>query len=235
MKSIFAMSWVALSCGCVGCQSESGGSSGSQSTLGPSNDAGSPAPTTSEPAPSASGTTTSGATTAVADAAAPESSSAAVTAPGVCCDTSEPAGCADVRSCVCNDWQQQDCCSQWSTFCEVTAEQKCGAAPGCADLPATSSTSGDGGADKGACCTAHDTPGCADPSIEQCICGLLPDCCTLKWDATCVQLVNEKHCESGVRTCVCDTWQQGTCCTTEWTSFCQTVAEEKCMALPGCG
>jgi hypothetical protein len=37
-----------------------------------------------------------------------------------------------VRECVCNEWEQSTCCEQeWTDFCAITAEAKCGASPPC--------------------------------------------------------------------------------------------------------
>jgi len=135
---------------------------------------------------------------------------------------------ASVRTCVCTDWQQDQCCTgTWDTFCQVTAEEKCQAEP-CAGADA-------GAPSTDACCAEKATPGCSNSALESCICALLPDCCTTAWDAVCVQLVQEKHCESGVRPCVCQDWQQPSCCDTQWTSFCEITAEQKCGATAGCG
>lgn len=134
-----------------------------------------------------------------------------------------------VRKCVCEDWEQSDCCSgTWSTFCQVTAQEKCQAAPAC---PAAEPVGGDG---QGSCCEARNAPGCSDAAVEECVCALVPDCCSAQWDAVCVQLVNERFCEDGVRECVCEEWMQGDCCSDRWTSFCAITAEEKCGAGPSC-
>lgn len=136
-----------------------------------------------------------------------------------------------VSRCVCEEWEQADCCgAQWDTFCQVTAEEKC-EAKRCSTDP----LSGDAGTKKGVCCQAGTEAGCSDPSVEECICALVPDCCTDKWDAICAQLVREKHCEPGVRQCVCEEWQQANCCEAAWTGFCAITAEEKCSAEPECG
>jgi hypothetical protein len=151
---------------------------------------------------------------------------------GSCCKTADCQPDA-VKTCVCTTWQQDQCCTgPWDTFCQTTAEEKCQAEHCGTD---TSPPTPDGGQIvKGACCAVHNTPGCADAPTEQCICALLPDCCTKTWDSVCVQLVREKHCEDGVRTCVCTTWQQSSCCDTEWNDACALVAENKCGAQPSC-
>jgi hypothetical protein len=150
---------------------------------------------------------------------------------GMDCCTAKSCQSDAVQACVCTEWQQADCCSgEWTTFCQATAEQKCHAKHCLPDPPPT-----DGGTvEKGACCATHSSGGCAEDAVEKCICALLPDCCTKAWDSVCVQLVREKHCEDGVRTCVCETWQQGSCCDTQWTNVCAIVAEDKCGAKPSC-
>ena len=127
-----------------------------------------------------------------------------------------------VTQCLCVEWQQAACCdTQWDTFCQVTAEEKCSAEPCTAGVN-----------QKGPCDEPGSVAGCNDPATEQCVCELLPDCCTDAWDAVCAQLVNEFHCQEGVRPCVCEEWEQATCCNTQWTDFCTITAEEKCGATP---
>jgi hypothetical protein len=151
---------------------------------------------------------------------------------GTDCCTAKSCQTDAVQACVCTQWQQADCCSgEWTTFCQTTAEQKCQARH-C--LPDPTPTDDGGTIEKGACCATHSTGGCADMAVETCICALLPDCCSKAWDSVCVQLVREKHCEDGVRKCVCETWQQASCCDTQWTDVCGIVAEDKCGAAPSC-
>ena len=151
---------------------------------------------------------------------------------GACCKTADCQPDA-VKTCVCTQWQQGQCCTdKWDTFCQTTAEEKCQAEK-CATDPSPLTPDG-GNIVKGACCATHTTPGCDDSAVETCICALLSDCCTKQWDSVCVQLVREKHCEDGVRTCVCDQWQQSSCCDTQWTNACGLIAESKCGAQPSC-
>ena len=103
---------------------------------------------------------------------------------------------------------------------------------------------GSGGADApaligvGSCCTAHDTPGCGNADLQVCVCEQLPSCCTDKWDAACTFIVTQKHCQPGIRECVCgsasDQWGQAQCCAQRWSNTCDEVAETKCGAEPGC-
>jgi hypothetical protein len=93
----------------------------------------------------------------------------------------------------------------------------------------------DGGeATKGLCCYAHSTPGCADPAVEQCVCSMLPECCSKAWGPACEQFIREERCEPDVRGCVCQAWKVATCCDTEWTQACTTSAIERCNANPIC-
>jgi hypothetical protein len=137
-----------------------------------------------------------------------------------------------VQTCVCTTWNQSQCCSgTWDIFCQATAEEKC-QAPHCTVPPPTGDA--DAGGPQGSCCATHATSGCSDPAIQSCVCGLLADCCTNGWDDVCVQLVAEEHCATGVRDCVCTTWQQSSCCDTAWTDECRIVAEQKCGAPATC-
>jgi len=52
------------------------------------------------------------------------------------------------------------------------------------DLPPPGPTPSSGSA--GSCCSEHWGGGCEAPSVESCVCGLDPKCCTDSWDATCV-------------------------------------------------
>lgn len=159
-------------------------------------------------------------------AGVPANSGGAAGAGGHCCATKDCQPTA-VQTCVCTDWHQGQCCTgAWDAICQTTAEQKCNA-PHCAVDPGVDPS-------KGACCATHASGGCADGATEQCVCGLLPDCCSKAWDAVCVQLVRERHCEPGVRDCVCKTWEQSTCCDSSWTNTCHLVAEDKCGAKPSC-
>jgi hypothetical protein len=171
---------------------------------------------------------------AASSGGAPSGGAATLPDGGTCCATAD---CQpqDVKTCVCTQWQQSQCCSgTWDTFCQTTAEEKCNAEK-CVTTTVPPEPTPDGGhIVKGACCAVHATPGCDDTPTEQCICKLLGDCCTKQWDSVCVQLVREKHCEDGVRDCVCTTWQQQSCCDTSWTMACSLVATSKCGAQPAC-
>jgi hypothetical protein len=148
-----------------------------------------------------------------------------------CCESPGGPGCrsAAIDECVCEIWQQADCCSgEWNEFCQITASEKCKG-------PAVCARDGGTAAVRGACCAAHEGSGCDDPDVEACVCDLLPDCCSGNWDFLCAQIVAEKRCEPGVRECVCEEWEQMTCCEEQWTAFCGITAEAKCGASPRCG
>lgn len=44
------------------------------------------------------------------------------------------------------------------------------------------------------CCQAHDTPGCADPEVEACVCAQNSYCCEMQWDDVCVAQVEQFGC-----------------------------------------
>jgi len=56
------------------------------------------------------------------------------------------------------------------------------------------STGTDGGAAADDCCTAHDGPGCADATIEACVCAQDDLCCSSSWDDVCVSEVASFGC-----------------------------------------
>lgn len=91
----------------------------------------------------------------------------------------------------------------------------------------------------GPCCEVHDGPGCQDPETTACVCELIPECCTVGWTEACTVVVIQKHCEPGVRECVCGSgdgqWQlQATCCMGDWSNLCSSTAVQKCGAAETC-
>lgn len=90
----------------------------------------------------------------------------------------------------------------------------------------------------GSCCSASALPGCNDAALRACVCEREPRCCSEAWDETCTRLVKEKHCQSGVRDCVCGfgegQWQQVSCCQGGWNDSCESVARIKCEAKTDC-
>jgi len=53
---------------------------------------------------------------------------------------------------------------------------------------------GDPPAGEGDCCVGHETPGCADMAIAECVCAQDDFCCTSVWDDLCASLVVENGC-----------------------------------------
>jgi len=93
--------------------------------------------------------------------------------------------------------------------------------------------------DLGPCCEAHDGPGCQDQATAECVCSVIPSCCTDRWEEACAIMVTQKHCEAGIRDCVCgdgaDQWQlDSQCCMGDWSALCQSTAVQKCVAKDSC-
>jgi hypothetical protein len=93
--------------------------------------------------------------------------------------------------------------------------------------------------DLGPCCEAHEGPGCQDQATAECVCAMIPGCCTGNWEEACAIMATQKHCEPGVRSCVCgsgpEEWQlQDQCCMGEWSALCQSTAVQKCGAKDSC-
>jgi hypothetical protein len=63
-----------------------------------------------------------------------------------------------------------NCCThEWSSLCSDIANNSCNACD---------SSYVD-------CCKPNGTPGCGQPEISQCVCGIDPNCCFGIWDLTC--------------------------------------------------
>ena len=154
--------------------------------------------------------------------------------PGACCEPSGGPGCADttIQACVCA--VDAACCDvAWDDICVAEVDGF-----GC----------GTCGASLDDCCTATAAPGCADGSIEACVCGEDPICCDTAWDEICVAEVDGLGCgvcpaspggcctsgsgpgcaDALVEACVCAT--DPVCCDTAWDELC--VAEVDDL---GCG
>jgi hypothetical protein len=90
------------------------------------------------------------------------------------------------------------------------------------------------------CCEAHGGAGCADATIQDCVCQQVPSCCQSAWDLVCVELVSSLSCgsckgdcctstsvtgcnDSAIEACVCkgDTG----CCDDHWDDFCVTLVD----------
>jgi len=112
-----------------------------------------------------------------------------LTAPCVCaqtcpsaatgnCFTPHPTpGCQDPTCCAAVCQVDSFCCTTtWDGQCAVIAGSVCQPPP-----PVNC-----GAAGLGDCFVAHSTPGCNVPSCCSSVCELLPTCCSVTWDATCV-------------------------------------------------
>jgi hypothetical protein len=105
----------------------------------------------------------------------------------------------------------------------------------------------DCGADCGLdCCIQRSEGGCEDPTIEACVCGIDPVCCSGDlWDeycttiarnycdapcsSSCCQTSASPSCEdSVVSACVCAL--DATCCSTAWDADCVNLAIDECAA-----
>ncbi len=99
---------------------------------------------------------------------------------GDCCDVGLSPGCESlaVQDCVCA--VDPFCCADaWDEQCVADVFLfECGMCPG-----GTSS-----------CCAADGSPGCADGTVQQCVCGQDPACCIDGWDFQCVQEVDMLGC-----------------------------------------
>lgn len=93
-----------------------------------------------------------------------------------CCASSAEPGCEDasVQACVCA--LDDTCCTDaYDEQCSRLAQTSCQLI--CEPPPPESD-----------CCTVSDVPGCQQPEVNECVCGLVPFCCNASFDATCVDL-----------------------------------------------
>jgi hypothetical protein len=100
--------------------------------------------------------------------------------PGSCCSAHFLLGCddPDIESCVCG--KDDYCCMVgWDNVCAKNVE-----AFGC----------GVCNPPKENCCAVHESRGCSDYKVEQCVCASDMFCCLVEWDATCVKKVGLKNC-----------------------------------------
>ncbi|MBW2458903.1 MAG: hypothetical protein JRI68_30670 [Deltaproteobacteria bacterium] len=51
-----------------------------------------------------------------------------------------------------------------------------------------------GGTAGGDCCDTHDTPGCGETTVQDCVCAQDSYCCDTEWDGTCVAEVDQFGC-----------------------------------------
>lgn len=108
---------------------------------------------------------------------------------GDCCEPGDGTGCGDavVSDCVCAD--DAYCCeSAWDELCvaEVTS-LGCGA---CGGVRPAGLDVADG------CCAVHETSGCNDAAISDCVCANDPYCCLVQWDQVCVDAIAQYGCGS---------------------------------------
>ena len=185
---------------------------------------------------------------------------------GDCCAANGTPGCDQpaVSACVCQ--QNPFCCmGPWSPACADIAFLQCGAAcqpecavaEDCAPSPdpcviavcqapgvcAYRSNPDCFGVDS--CCSYHPTPGCDDPAVSDCVCGMYPDCCDVEWmphcaemalgacgavcayDGPCCQANSSPGCEDpSVSACVCAI--DAMCCTESWMPHCADIAAVEC-------
>jgi hypothetical protein len=131
-------------------------------------------------------------------------------AEGPCCAAGQGPGCLEdpVQDCVCA--QLPDCCSTlWGDECVAAVDLLgCGM---CGEPPP-----------KGECCQSHMDGGCIDPEVEQCVCGLAPDCCDV-WTEECVQIVELGGCG------MCGGGDKGECCVANLEPGCTTPEVEACV------
>ena len=101
------------------------------------------------------------------------------------------------------------------------------------------------------CCTPHDSPGCLDPEVEACVCGMDPFCCNNNWDGLCASEADQCGSCSGnccaanntpgcdaeeVEQCVCKTLPN--CCDVKWDAYCASAVKSlgcgSCSCMPDC-
>jgi len=107
-----------------------------------------------------------------------------------CCEANVEIGCnqPDVQECVCDN-DPFCCATEWDASCVEQAFNSC--ALNC-DAPAT------GGSPSALnCCTAHQSLGCEDPEITDCVCDSDPFCCESQWDDICA--ISASTCGSDCR------------------------------------
>lgn len=99
-----------------------------------------------------------------------------VTSDNSCCEASDSPGCNEpsVLSCLCAI--DSVCCTgSFDEVCVQEAIAECGAQ---CEQPEPTST----------CCEAAPEPGCLDETVEACVCGIDPTCCTSTFDQNCANL-----------------------------------------------
>jgi hypothetical protein len=140
---------------------------------------------------------------------------------GNCCLANGTPGCADVTCCKTICVTDPFCCDlEWDGLCAVQAQQDCDCSGGVC------------GPGNGNCCVANGTPGCADETCCNIVCGADPYCCDVEWDGQCTeQALGLCDCSAGV--CGPD---NGNCCFANGTPGCEDAAccNTVCGADPFC-
>lgn len=138
----------------------------------------------------------------------------------MCCDPSDQPGCAEdpgLETCVCA--LDGYCCdTAWDGQCVDLAQSDC--ALECVVAPG------------GDCCSAHGSPGCDDPPVEDCVCALDAYCCDNEWDGICVSEAQYACMDD----CGLPPPDMGDCCMPQPGPGCgdMVVSECTCMIDSGC-
>lgn len=169
---------------------------------------------------------------------------------GDCMRTNDSPLCQDPSCCniVCT-YDPLCCRDVWDNDCAVLAITTCGVPDSEPDWNCPC---------LGDCFEAateeNPSPGCKDESCCGAVCAVSPDCCTISWDETCVELAVQ-YCGGGIQ---CGSWTAGSClepgespfcsdpaccqavctiepycCSQAWDSFCVSYAMARCRR--GCG
>ncbi|MFO0631400.1 MAG: hypothetical protein U0168_00970 [Nannocystaceae bacterium] len=136
---------------------------------------------------------------------------------GDCCTPAAALGCvdADIQACVCA--ADPYCCSEgWDALCvDHVTTLNCG---GCdaagADARATDS-----------CCSSHETAGCVDAAVADCVCASEPYCCAVAWDGLCIDAIATLGCGD----CTPRPGADPTCCTPAAEPGCADPAIADCV------
>lgn len=122
---------------------------------------------------------------------------------GDCCTPNGGTGCGDamIESCVCES--DAYCCdTEWDDICVGEVDSfgcgDCGGGGGTTDPDPDPTDAGGtddgGGGGGGECCVPSTEPGCADPTVESCVCAEDSYCCATAWDDICVGEVDSFGC-----------------------------------------
>ena len=160
-----------------------------------------------------------------------------------CCVVSNQPFCDDVMVAACVCAGDVFCCfTSWDSICVSEVESM-----GCGSCGGGNPVQGPGN-----CCEPHGTPGCSNPSIQNCICAFDSYCCEVEWDGICADEVEGDGCGScsgcapncGGKQCgpdgcggTCGNCQQGQNCTAWGTceSSCNPNCAGKQCGSDGCG